>query len=213
RNECADEDAMAGVEYTTAVQRWLRGEGPATHLPQRPAAQPVPVYVAALTSRTVEAAAAVADGIMPLFWSVERVRRSTAWVERGRARAGGRGPLDVTLGLPTFIGEDLGALREAARQNLGLYTTFPYFQHLFRASGFAEEAARMEQGAGGAALSDRLLDAICLLGPVERCQERLAEYREAGVDLPILMPPIGVEGARGVIHAFRREARTLAGAV
>src|SRR5262245_61727463 len=43
----------AGVlrRYATEVQRWLRGEGPATHLPQRPAAHPVPVYVAALTSQ------------------------------------------------------------------------------------------------------------------------------------------------------------------
>jgi alkanesulfonate monooxygenase SsuD/methylene tetrahydromethanopterin reductase-like flavin-dependent oxidoreductase (luciferase family) len=54
-------------QYATAVQSWLRGEGPATHLPQRPAAHPVPVYVAALTSRTVEQTGAVADGIMPLF--------------------------------------------------------------------------------------------------------------------------------------------------
>ena len=42
--------------------------------------------------------------------------------------------LDVTLGLPTFIGDDLDALRDAARQNLVLYTTFPAFQRLFRAS-------------------------------------------------------------------------------
>jgi len=200
------------TEYATAVQRWLRGEGPATHLPQRPAPQPVPVYVAALTSRTVERAGEIADGIMPLFWSAERVRQGKAWAERGRAGASGRGPLDITLGLPTFIGDDLDALRDAARQNLGLYTTFPYFQRLFRASGFTAEADEMESGAGGAALSDRLLDAICLIGPLTRCRERLAEFRAAGVDLPILMPPIGVEGARGVIQAFRRETASLAGA-
>src|SRR5436190_4211840 len=34
--------------YVTAVRSWLRGEGPATHLPQRPAAKPVPIYVAAV---------------------------------------------------------------------------------------------------------------------------------------------------------------------
>jgi hypothetical protein len=53
-------------------------------------------------------------------------------------------------------------------------------------------------------LIDRLLDGICLIGPMERCQERLAAFREAGVDLPILYPPIGVDGARQVIQAFRR---------
>ncbi len=108
------------------------------------------------------------------------------------------------MGLPIFIGDDLKAMRDVARQNLGLYTTFPFFQRLFRASGFTAEAAEMEKGVGGRALSDRLLDAVCLSGPITRCREQLAAFRSAGVDLPILVPPIGVEGARAVIKAFRR---------
>lgn len=190
--------------YVTDVRNWLRGHGPATHLPQRPASHPVPIYVGALTSSTVELAGELADGIMPFLWSAARVTKSRDWAARGRAKASGLGRLDVALGIPTFIGDDLEALRAAARQNLGLYTTFPFFQRLFRASGFSAEAVQMEQGAGPASLSDRLLDAVCLLGPVERCRERLAEFRAAGVDLPILVPPIGVDGARAIIHAFAR---------
>src|SRR5213596_4372308 len=85
--------------YVTAVRSWLKGEGPATHLPQRPAAKPVPIYVAAITSRTVELASELADGIMPFLWSAERVRKSRAWIDRGRTRASGLGTLDVTAGL------------------------------------------------------------------------------------------------------------------
>jgi alkanesulfonate monooxygenase SsuD/methylene tetrahydromethanopterin reductase-like flavin-dependent oxidoreductase (luciferase family) len=190
--------------YVTEVRQWLSGEGPATHLPQRPSPKPVPVYVAAVTSRTVEMAGELADGVMPFLWSAARVKQAKAWIDRGRAKASGLGKLDLTLGLPTFIGNDLNALRETARQNLGLFTTFPFFQRLFRASGFTAEADEMEKGAGGAALSDRLLDAICLIGPIERCKEQLTAFRDAGVDLPILLPPIGVEGARAVMQAFRR---------
>jgi 5,10-methylenetetrahydromethanopterin reductase len=190
--------------YVTEVRSWLRGEGPATHLPQRPADPPVPVYVSALTSRVVEMASELADGIMPLFWSAERVTQSKVWIARGRARAAGLGPLDLTLGLPTFIGDDLDAMRNLARQNLVLYTGLPFFQRLFRTSGFAAEADQMERRAGLAALSDRLLDAVCLLGPLSHCRDQLATFRRAGVDLPILMAPIGVDGARAVIRAFRR---------
>jgi alkanesulfonate monooxygenase SsuD/methylene tetrahydromethanopterin reductase-like flavin-dependent oxidoreductase (luciferase family) len=190
--------------YANEVAAWLRGDGPATHLQQHAAPVTVPVYVAAITSRTVEHAAEIADGIMPIFWSPERVRRSKAWMERGRAKVPGRGPLDVTLGLPTFIGDDLEALRDAARQNLVLYTFFPFFQHLFRASGFGAEADAMERGEGATALTNELLDSFCLIGPLERCRQRLAEYRSAGVDMPILMAPLGVDGARNVIAAFRR---------
>jgi len=190
--------------YVTAVRSWLRGEGPPTHLPQRPTPKPVPIYVAAVTSRTVELASELADGIMPFLWSTARVAKSKAWSDRGRAKASGLGKVDVTVGLPIFIGDDLKAMRDVARQNLGLYTTFPFFQRLFRASGFAAEAAEMEKGVGGGSLSDRLLDAVCVLGPIARCREQLAAFRTAGVDLPILVPPIGVEGARAVIKAFRR---------
>ena len=190
--------------YVTALRSWLKGEGPATHLPQRPASHPVPLYVAAVTSRTVELAGEVADGIMPFLWSAPRVAQSKAWTARGRAKAPGLGQLDITLGLPTFIGDDLKAMRDAARQNLGLYTTFPFFQRLFRASGFTAEADEMEKAPGPDSLSDRLLDAVCLLGPIARCREQLDAFRGAGVDLPILVPPIGVDGARAVIRAFRR---------
>ena len=39
-------------QYVTDVRMWLRGEGPATHVEQQPATQPVPLYLAALTSPT-----------------------------------------------------------------------------------------------------------------------------------------------------------------
>jgi alkanesulfonate monooxygenase SsuD/methylene tetrahydromethanopterin reductase-like flavin-dependent oxidoreductase (luciferase family) len=164
----------------------------------------VPLYVATLTSPTVELGGELADGIMPFLWPAARVKQSQAWVARGRAKSPTLGPPTITLGLPTFLGDDLQTLHDAARQNLGLFTTFPFFQRLFRASGFADEATQMEQGAGPAALSDRLLDAVCLLGPAARSSEQLAAFRAAGVDLPILLPPAGVEGARAVIQAFRR---------
>ena len=165
---------------------------------------PVPVYLGALTSPTVELAGELADGVMPFMWSAARIARSKIWAARGRAKAPGRAPLDIGHGIPTFIGEDIGALRGAARANLALFTTFPFYQRMFRASGFVEEAAKAEAGAGGASLSDRMLDAICLIGPMSRCREQLAAFRAAGVDLPILSPPIGVDGAREVIGAFRR---------
>jgi 5,10-methylenetetrahydromethanopterin reductase len=190
--------------YATEVAGWLKGEGPATHLPQQPAPRPVPIYLAALTSQNVELAGEIADGVMPLWWSAERVARSKRWVERGRAKSGGRGKLEIALGIPTYLGDDIDALRAAARANLGLFTTLPFFQRLMRASGFTEEADKAEQGAGGDALSDRLLDAVCLMGSVGRCRERLAEYRKAGLDLPILWPGLGVNTAREVIAAFRQ---------
>jgi len=198
------EPAAALRNYATEVANWLRGEGPATHLPQQPSTYPVPIHLAALTSQNVELAGEIADGVMPIWWSVERVRRSKRWVERGRARSPGRSRLEMTLGLPTYVGDDIAPLRATARMNLAIFTGLTFFQRLMRASGFTAEAEQAEQGVGGDSLSDRLLDAICLIGPVARCRERLAAYREAGLDLPILWPGIGVDSAREIIAAFRQ---------
>lgn len=196
--------ALALRKYAVEVASWLRGEGPTTHLPQQRSQHPVPIYLAALTSQGVELAGEIASGVMPLLWSPERVSQSRRWADRGRSKSGSRDKLDMTLGLPTFIGEDMDALRATARMNLGLFTTLPFFQRLLRASGFVAEAEKAEQGLGGDSLSDRVLDTVCLIGPVARCRERLTVYRRAGLDLPILWPAIGVEDARAIIAAFRQ---------
>lgn len=95
-------------------------------------------------------------------------------------------------------------MRTTTRQNLELFTTSPFFQRLFRAMGYIDEAALMERGVGQDALTDRLLDVVCLLGPVTRCRAQIEAFRVAGVDMPILMLPMEVESARTVIQAFRR---------
>lgn len=206
-NRALNIDMPAPIEalrqYTISVTNWLRGEGPATHLPQQPAVHNVPVYLGALTSPTVELAGELADGVMPFLWSAERIARSKTWMARGRARAAGRGKLEMTLGLPTFVGSDRTALMAAARANLGLYATLPFFQHLLHVSGFTAEAKKAREGAGAESLSDEFLDAVCLIGPASRCRERLAAFTAAGLDLPILVPPIGVDGARAVLNAFK----------
>jgi alkanesulfonate monooxygenase SsuD/methylene tetrahydromethanopterin reductase-like flavin-dependent oxidoreductase (luciferase family) len=109
--------------YAVEVANWIRGEGPATHLPQQPSPYPVPIHLAALTSQNVELAGEIADGVMPIWWPVERLARSRRWVERGRAKSGGRAKLEMTLGLPTFIGDNIDALRAAARANRLLHRT------------------------------------------------------------------------------------------
>jgi len=190
--------------YVTEVQTWLRGEGPTTHLPQRPAPCRVPIHIAALTSKTVELAGEVADGVMPYLWSTERVAAAKPWIARGRAKSPGRAPLELSLGLPVYVGDDIAAVRELARQNLAFYSALPYYQRVLRLQGFAAEAAKGEQGDAVGAWSERLLDALCLIGPLGYCRERLAAYREAGVGLPILYPPVGVEAARDTIKAFRQ---------
>jgi alkanesulfonate monooxygenase SsuD/methylene tetrahydromethanopterin reductase-like flavin-dependent oxidoreductase (luciferase family) len=190
--------------YVADVQNWLRGDGPAFLLPRRPLPVGVPIYIAALSSKAVEQAAEIADGIMPIFWPPSRVSRSRSWISRGQSKASEPRKFEIALGLPTFVGDDLDEMRNVARREVAFYAAVPTYQRSFRLSGFEDEAARAEQGATLEAISDRLLDAFCLVGPLGRCREQLAAFREAGVDLPILYTPLGLEAARAIISAFRQ---------
>jgi hypothetical protein len=69
------------------------------------------------------------------------------------------------------------------RRGISITPGFPFFRRMWRDSGFTGEADRMAAGGGADSFSDDLLDSFCLIGPIERCQRRLAEYRDAGVDL------------------------------
>jgi len=49
-------------------------------------------------------------------------------------------------------------------------------------------------------ISDEMVDAFYVIGPAARCKERVAAYRQAGVDLPLLLPRL---------EDYRRVAETL----
>ena len=56
--------------------------------------------------------------------------------------------------------------------------------------------------------AEALMDEVLLLGPVERCRERLAAFREAGIEYPLLAPQPVDDGAEAagmrLMAAFAR---------
>ena len=191
-------DPSEALRDTTA---WLRqvfaGEAPAgIRATLRPARHPIPIHLAGIALETADLAGEIADGLMLYLASKAHFRQLADCMEEGANRAG-RQPREVTVSLliPTFLSDDLSAAREAARRFLTLYVAMPHYARMFRRSGFEAEAEavakaleREDQAAVAAAVSDRLMDEVCLVGPLSRCREQLAAFREAGVAYPILAP-------------------------
>lgn len=162
----------------------------------RPAVHRIPIYLGALALETVELAGEMADGAMLYLCTPERVRTAVERMRRGAAKAG-RNPdeVEITLGIPVYLSDDLEGARAAARRNLAFSGSLPFYNRLFRRSGFVQEAdgisqaiAKADQVGAAAAISNAMVDAMCLVGPPARCRERLQAFREAGVQLPILVP-------------------------
>jgi alkanesulfonate monooxygenase SsuD/methylene tetrahydromethanopterin reductase-like flavin-dependent oxidoreductase (luciferase family) len=207
-------------DYTLELRRLLRGEAlsPGLELRLRAPRHPLPIYYAALALETARLAGELADGVELYMCSAQRMRR-LAQAARDEASRHGRKPSDVTItmGLPTFVHDDLGRAMSVARRRLAFYGSLPFYNRQMARGGFEAEAQaamaaaqRGDKNAIEAAMSDRLLDSMALIGPPARCLERLAAFREAGAEWPIIRPnEIDRDQAatiRGAIEVFSKAA-------
>ena len=203
--------------YTVAVRKIFNGES-GLPFPFRKPKPPIPIYYGALALETARLAGELADGTEFYMCPPERMRQ-LADAARQSAKSHGRNPADIaiTVGLPTFVHDDLQPAYAAARQNLAFYPTLPFYNRQMTRSGFAAEAQaaaeaakRGDQKAMAAALSDRFIDAVGLMGPPSRCLERLGAYREAGAELPIIAPnPINEDPAANIRQLLKVFAKAV----
>lgn len=195
-------------EYITTIRNITTGKGyPGAPMQPRAATHKVPIYVGALALGTVELCGEMADGAMLYLCPTSRMPRVMAALEKGAAKASRSvSSVDITNGLPTCISDDLETARTAARNNLGFYGGLPFYNKLFQSSGFVKEAEELAKGNTNA-VTDKMAEAVSLVGPPSRCREQLAAFREAGVQLPIIAPvalpgQTAAEAVRKAIQAF-----------
>lgn len=197
-------------DTTTCLRQMFAGEPPqGVRSPVRPASHGVPIHFAGLALETAALAGEIADGLMGYLATPARFADVTAHTQQA-AKAVGRPAAAITMSLliPTFLSDDLPAAREDARRFLTGYMSMPHYRKMMRRSGFEAEADRMTQAvesgdreALAGLITDQVLDALCLVGPVAKCQEQLAAYREAGLTYPILAPQaVGGEAVTTVAH-------------
>ncbi len=195
-------------EYIGTIRNIVTGQGfPGAPMQPRAATYKVPIYVGALALGTVELCGEMADGAMLYLCPTSRMPRVMAALEKGAAKAKRSvSSVDITNGIPACISDDLNAAKAAARNNLAFYGGLPFYNKLFQSSGFAEEAERLAKGDANG-VSDRMAEAVSLIGPPSRCREQLAAFREAGVQLPIITPVVlpgqtATQAVRKAIETF-----------
>jgi F420-dependent oxidoreductase-like protein len=162
------------------------GLGKPLKLMLRPLRADLPIYLASLRPKSVELAAEIADGWLPIFFSPERARQA---FPVPFARNG----LDIATCVPAVLSDDVASAREALKPYYALYiggmgargTNF--YNDLVRKYGFEAEAEESQtlfldgkQRDAAAAVPDGLVDELALVGPRERIADRLAAWRESG---------------------------------
>jgi F420-dependent oxidoreductase-like protein len=183
------------------------GEGKALKLNFHPLRNEIPVFVGAIGRKSVEMAAEICDGWIPIFFSVDAFEET--WgehLEAGFAKGGRqRSDLEVSPSLSVAIDGDLEAAKSVVKAGLVLYfggmgsrkTNFYVdLAHRFGFGDVADEVQRRYQDGdkGGAyeAMPDEIVEATSLVGSEEEVAERVERFREAGIDR-LIVSPVHVE--------------------
>jgi 5,10-methylenetetrahydromethanopterin reductase len=167
----------------------------------------LPVYLAALGPRMTELAGRIADGVILNLMTPAQAGRAAATV-RAAAAAAGRDPIEVVCVVHCCLSEDPAAAAAAARAVVPRYVLHPAVPPLFGEldggvdlRGVRELTLAGDRAGAAARVPQQVADGFVAHGRAADCAARLAEYRAAGVDLPVLFP-MPVDGDWGYERAI-----------
>jgi probable F420-dependent oxidoreductase len=155
----------------------------------------VPIYLAALGPEMCELAGEIADGVLLNWATPEYVPEAVAHVRIGAERAGRRvSDIPIACYVRTAAAREPHAAASALARELTRYIGVDVYRRLLDQSGFADDTRAvtqaLSQGVEVAArkVSDRLLDALAVIGSEATRTARLEQYRRAGVTQPVIAP-------------------------
>ncbi|GAB2958714.1 LLM class F420-dependent oxidoreductase [Amycolatopsis acidiphila] len=195
------------------------GLGKPLKLINHPVRERIPIILASLGPKNVAMTAEIAEGWEPIFFHPEKA--ASLWggsLAEGKAkRDPSLGELDVVVGVPVAIGEDVKHMIDWVRPMVALYVGGMgargknFYNELACRYGYEAEAKKVQdlyldgkKDEAAAAVPIELLEAISLIGPAGYVKERLAAYVEAGVTTlhATLLEP-GVERRVQVVSQLR----------
>jgi len=174
--------SLDGEVYTLPVPG---GPGRPLKLNVIPLRVDVPIYLAAMGPKNVALATEIAEGWLPLLFCPEHADVFDLQALRV--------DFDVAPMVLTAIHDDLAVARDEVRPQIALYVgafgsrTKNFYADLLRRYGFEADVDRIQDAAldrrmadATVAVTDELVDALALVGPVGRVRERARAYAEAG---------------------------------
>ncbi|MCS6924583.1 MAG: LLM class F420-dependent oxidoreductase [Candidatus Binatia bacterium] len=153
------------------------------------------IYMASISPQGITCAAEIADGNLPIWMNPERPELFLPYLERGFAKAGGGKSLatfDLAPFVTCIVGNDLEQCRIPVKENLALYIggmgarTANFYNAYARRMGYEEAAEKIQdlylsgrKAEAAAAVPDKLVDEVALIGPRERIAERLQAWKSS----------------------------------
>jgi F420-dependent oxidoreductase-like protein len=155
------------------------------------------IYTASISPKGVELSAEIADGVIPFWISPEKYNVIGDSVKAGFAKTGGKKTLDnfdIAPFVTCVMGPDVEKCRMPVKASMALYIggmgarSKNFYNDYAKRLGYPGEAAQIQDlFLGGkrneamAAIPDKLVDEVALVGPKERIVERLKAWKASPV--------------------------------
>lgn len=187
---------LAGERVSGAGAGWDLN---AVRLAVKPVQESVPVYLAAIGPKALRLAGAVADGVLLNAYVPASYVRYAVKEIAAAAREAGRDPasIDIACMLIVRLTDDPSRMMPGLKERMVRLLAEPFVgEVLLERGGFdpgilpslrATAESQSEKAAVGL-ITDAMVETFYLLGDASTCRQRIAEYREAGVDHPLLLP-------------------------
>jgi len=171
-----------------------------------PVRKHIPISIASISPKSMrDVVGAVADAWEPIYWPKSKFREGKALVAEG-AKAAGRpeNAVECWATITTVIEPDIQKAKRMAAGPISWYVTNmgDFYHRMLSRNGFAEEVAAMRKAAEThkplpfqtndeimAAMGDRMLDETAVYGDIETVAAGLEEFRQLGVDMPVISMP------------------------
>lgn len=178
------------------------GPGKALKLMIKPVQERIPIFLAAIGPNNTALAGEIADGWLPYLFSPEYLKNFTGSLEEGAARSGRTiDDIEISPTVFTAVSDDVDECRAMIKPILALYVggmgsrEKNFYNRVVQSYGFEAEAKEIQdlyldgkQMEAIAAVPDELVDLTSLVGTAEQVRDRMAAYRDAGVDNLIIAP-------------------------
>jgi F420-dependent oxidoreductase-like protein len=152
------------------------------------------IYTASITPAGLRTAGEIADGNLPIMMSPEKAEAVIGPTLEGRVKAGKPRDLadfDNAPFIRVAIGDDIAKCRDRIRPNLALYIggmgarSANFYNDLAKRLGYEAEAIAIQnlyldgkRQEAAAAVPEKLIDEISLVGPPDRVRDRLQAWQD-----------------------------------
>ena len=171
----------------------------------KPVRERIPIYLAAINERMVNLTWDMADGVIFYLRPIDEIKKTISKMQSKRK-------IDVTCQLITSVSDDSEMAISRAKQTLAFYISVGnIYREFLEKNGFENETKNIFEEfkksgfkSNHELVTDKMLNSLTICGTPEECKNQLVNFREAGIDLPIIQfNPVG-----DVMDSFRLFVKT-----